>query len=198
MSTTIPVSSLSSVPDPPARLLLEAGRTRGGMLDGAWWPRSRHAKAELTALIAEVTAQVGPVFRVGLNHAAWDSQPGRVVSGGRAVKIGWYGPTDPHAISITGGFPNRLDLLVIPPEADAASAEAAMRTAGDASSTARATAVLTSHGIDTGTGPRSDPPPARRGRRTATLSVVGAAKPGVTNGHRPSPGLQPGTAELGS
>jgi hypothetical protein len=169
------------------------------MLDGAWWPRSRHAEVELTALVAELTVQAGRVFRIGLNRATWDSRPLRVVSGGHVVKIGWFGPADPHALSATGDFPHRLDLLVVPPAAATGPAEAAMRTASDPSSTARATTVLIAHGIDTTTGSGSPavaaPAPAPR---TAPLSVIGPAQHAVTNGHRPGALRVSGIAGVGS
>jgi hypothetical protein len=141
------------------------------MLDGAWWPRSRDPLSELPALIGELAARLGAVFRIGLNHGSWDTQPRQIVTGGRVVKLGWYGPTDAHAIRVFGDRRHHLDLLLVPPETAAASAEAAMATASDAASHARATDVLTAHGITTDIADR----------RKATAVEQSAGPPHVVN-----------------
>jgi hypothetical protein len=117
------------------------------MLDGAWWPRSNDSVRELTSLIGALTEETGRVFRISLNHASWDSYPRRISAGGHMVKLGWYGPRDVHAISISGDYTRPLDLLMVPPAADAEAAEAAMATASDADNRASATDVLGTHSI---------------------------------------------------
>ncbi|MFE1553753.1 DUF5994 family protein, partial [Streptomyces sp. NPDC058734] len=50
-----------------ALLRLETTQSRQGLLDGAWWPRSRDVTIELPALITALTAHLGPITRVGLD-----------------------------------------------------------------------------------------------------------------------------------
>lgn len=135
------------------RLSLEPKGSARGSLDGAWWPRSRDAGRELTGLISALGAHGCQVLRIGLNHAAWDSHPERMTAGGRVVKLSWYGVRDVNTMTVSGANPNHLDLLVVPPDAGAAAAEAAMAAAIGASR-AGATDVLTAHGIRTGVTPR--------------------------------------------
>jgi hypothetical protein len=142
---------LSSTPPPlerPARLSLNSTRSQLGMLDGAWWPRSRDAEVELPILITALTQLTGPVYRIALNRSLWTTHPRRLTVAGRIVKLGWYGPSDIHAISVNSQDQRRLDLLVVPPGASEESAAAAMAAACDAAGHVRATALLAQHGIE--------------------------------------------------
>lgn len=204
MSTKHPASipTVLTLVEPPVRIILEPSESRRGMLDGAWWPRSRDPVRELEALIGALTSQLGRVYRVGLNHGTWDSHPRSVTAGGHVVKLGWYGPKDLHAIRVHGAYPQPLDLLVIPPEAASEAAEAAMATASDATSHAQATEVLTAHGISAAVPPRAGSPKPPAGReqgaasrpaRTAPLRIVAANGTARQNGTRPNPSPQSGT-----
>lgn len=186
--------STERIPDVPSvRLSLDQSGSRTGMLDGAWWPRSRDPARELVPLITELDGATGTVFRIGLNRATWDSHPRRVTAHGHVVKLGWYGPADANAVRIFGEHREHLDLLMVPPGADASSAAAAMVTASDSTSQARATEVLTKHGISTdGTAqpgvtaarpPRAEP----RTAPLAELTMNGATR---QNGTRPH-GIKP-------
>src|SRR6476620_10557120 len=70
-----------------ALLRLQTTHFREGILDGAWWPRSRDVTAELPALIEVLTAHLGPIMRVGMDTAAWDDVPTRVVVDDRVVHL---------------------------------------------------------------------------------------------------------------
>jgi hypothetical protein len=184
--------------EPQARLSLERNGSRLGMLDGAWWPRSRDTARELAPLISALTDETGIVYRVGLNHATWDSHPRRIIVGGHIVKLGWYGPSDAHAIRVFGDRRHHLDLLLVPPEADADSAAAAMVTASDSASQARATDVLTAHGISTDLaappGPTADRPPPRTAPLRGT-TANGARRNGKRPGGQPAAGTAKGGSE---
>lgn len=65
-----------------ALLRLETTSSREGLLDGAWWPRTRDIVAELPALIRVLTGHLGPITRVGLDASAWNTLPTRLVIGG--------------------------------------------------------------------------------------------------------------------
>ncbi len=181
---------MSTEHEPSVRLSLDQSGSRTGMLDGAWWPRSRDPARELGPLITELDGTTGTVFRIGLNRATWDSHPRRVTAHGHVVKVGWYGPTDANAVRIFGEHREHLDLLMVPPGADADSAAAAMVTASDSASQARATEVLTKHGISTDGTAKAAARPTQPKPRTAPLTEV--AMTGVTrqNGTRPH-GMKP-------
>ncbi|GAA2895791.1 DUF5994 family protein [Streptomyces mexicanus] len=57
-----------------ALLRLDTTHTREGILDGAWWSRSRGIGAELPALITALTGHLGPDLRVGMTKASTGGQ----------------------------------------------------------------------------------------------------------------------------
>ncbi|WP_030733611.1 DUF5994 family protein, partial [Streptomyces sp. NRRL S-237] len=59
----------------PARLSLTPKTTLAGLLDGAWWPRSRDLAAELPPLAAALQEPWGRVTRVTVNPARWPVVP---------------------------------------------------------------------------------------------------------------------------
>ncbi|MFG1923197.1 DUF5994 family protein [Cryptosporangium sp. NPDC048952] len=127
---------------PPVRLHLDPALAGRGMLDGGWWPYGTDPLAELPALIAALDAQVGTVYRITLNGELWQSTPRRIAVSGRAVRLGWHGPSDVHEISVSGAGRDRLDLLVVPPSTSEDSALAAMATAARGDNGSHATAIL--------------------------------------------------------
>ena len=99
--------------------------TRAGRrLDGAWWPRSRDAAAELLALAPAVRAHLGgPLRRASLNIDSWGpDQPRRLRVGDVLVRIGWFHTLDPATVTLGGRSDDRITLLVIPPDLDPAAA----------------------------------------------------------------------------
>lgn len=155
MTMTVPFPASASrarvapaaTPEPAARLSLGSTRDRRrGPVDGAWWPRSRDATAELPGLIAAVDRRLGRnTFRVNLALTAWDNIPRRIPVPGRTIKVAWFRTIDPLTVSLTIAGAENLILVVIPPDTSAATAHNALAnvTAGDLSpvdvlSTARA------------------------------------------------------------
>lgn len=128
ISTAAPVAArLRLRPDPSVR----------SILDGAWWPRSREPVSELTALLAALEPRQSPVTNIMLNAQAWDSHPRRIRVAGRLVRLGWFSSLDPCLIIATTGNDQRVDLLVVSPDASQAAADAAMGLAADGASTLR-------------------------------------------------------------
>ncbi|MDC2953448.1 DUF5994 family protein [Streptomyces gilvifuscus] len=125
---------------------LETTTDRQGVLDGAWWPRSRDIAAELPALITALTDLLGPVTRVGLDTDAWDELPRRLVVGDRVVRVDSF-PVGDDTVLITRGEADHFSLLVVPPHATPEAARAAMAAAVRADNVTRAAQIL----IDTGT-----------------------------------------------
>ncbi|MEU3144087.1 MULTISPECIES: DUF5994 family protein [unclassified Streptomyces] len=126
---------------------LETTHDRRGVLDGAWWPRSRDIAAELPALITALTEHLGPVTRVGLDAGAWEGLPTRLVIDDRVVHIDSF-PVGDDTVLITRGDQDHFSLLVVPPHARPDAARAAMAEAVRADNVTRAEQIL----IDTGTG----------------------------------------------
>jgi uncharacterized protein DUF5994 len=146
-SRHLPSADLSDVRPGSALLRLETTRSREGVLDGAWWPRSRDIGAELPALVTALTEYLGPLTRVGLDAVAWEGLPTRIVVDDRVVHIDSFAVGD-DTVLITRGEDDIFSLLVIPPDATPEAAHAAMAQAVRADNVTRAEQIL----LDTGTG----------------------------------------------
>ncbi|WTO36203.1 DUF5994 family protein [Streptomyces achromogenes] len=141
-----------------ALLRLETTHAREGILDGAWWPRSRDIGAELPPLISALTEYLGPVTRVGLDSGAWDGLPARLTVDGRVVHLDSF-PVGDGTVLVTRGDQDHFSLLVVPPGTAPDAARAAMARAVRADNTTGAEQIL----IDTAGVDRPVPrPPARR------------------------------------
>lgn len=111
-----------------ALLRLETTQSRQGVLDGAWWPRSRNVTTELPALITALTAHLGPVTRVGLDATAWQDIPTRLVIDDQVVHLD-SDPVGDDTVLITRGHNDHFALLVVPPDTPADAAREAMARA---------------------------------------------------------------------
>jgi hypothetical protein len=135
--STLPASTLPATtraPDDAVRLRLDPHPSRTTVLDGAWWPRSTDAVAELPQLVKALVELRGEITHVLLNTTDWDlPHPPRVAPGRGAPRLGWYTSQPAGLITIIIDFGrDRFDLLVVPPDATEASADAAMTAAADA------------------------------------------------------------------
>ncbi|MEU0602222.1 DUF5994 family protein [Streptomyces sp. NPDC006393] len=124
-----------------ALLRVETTHTREGILDGAWWPRSRDIGAELPPLITALTRHLGPVMRVGVDSSAWDGLPTRLLVDGRIVHIDSF-PAGDDTVLITRGDRDLFLLLVVPPDTEPDAARAAMARAVRADNVAEAEQIL--------------------------------------------------------
>ncbi|MEU6983803.1 DUF5994 family protein [Streptomyces sp. NPDC046324] len=124
-----------------ALLRLRTTGSREGVLDGAWWPRSRTVAAELPALIEALTAHLGPITRVGLDTVAWEDVPTRVVVDDRVVHLDSF-PVGDDTVLITRGDSDHFALLVVPPDTKPDAARDAMARAVDAGNVTRAAEIL--------------------------------------------------------
>ncbi|EST37346.1 hypothetical protein N566_13545 [Streptomycetaceae bacterium MP113-05] len=130
-----------------ALLRLETTGNRHGVLDGAWWPRSRDVTRELPSLIAALTEHLGPVRRVGLDESAWEELPTRVVVDNRVVHID-SSPVGDDTALITCGDRDLFSFLVVPPRADPEAARTAMARAVLADNSTLAGQILLDTGAD--------------------------------------------------
>ncbi|MGW7284268.1 DUF5994 family protein [Streptomyces sp. NPDC054847] len=145
MTATIDRMTISErVTSPPARLSLTPTGPVPGLLDGAWWPRSRDLSRELPALIAVLDARWGRITRVTVNPTHWPKIPRKVPVAGHTVHVGWFADEqDPHKLILLSYTAGRWDLLVIPPETDAAAAARLIATATTPGGLASASALMT-------------------------------------------------------
>lgn len=124
-----------------ALLRLETTQSRQGLLDGAWWPRSRDVTIELPLLITALTAHLGPITRVGLDTSAWQDIPTRLVIDGQVVHLD-ADPVGDDTVLVTRGHNDHFALLVVPPDTTADAAREAMARAVRADNITQATQIL--------------------------------------------------------
>ncbi|MFE5810054.1 DUF5994 family protein [Streptomyces sp. NPDC056491] len=124
-----------------ALLRLETTQSRQGLLDGAWWPRSRDVTIELPALITALTAHLGPITRVGVDASAWGDVPTRLVIDGQVVHLD-ADPVGDDTVLVTRGHNDHFALLVVPPDTTADAAREAMARAVRADNITQATQIL--------------------------------------------------------
>ncbi|MEU9669178.1 DUF5994 family protein [Streptomyces bobili] len=124
-----------------ALLRLETTRSREGLLDGAWWPRTYDIKTELPALISVLTGHLGPITRVGVDAAAWNGLPTRLVIDDHVVHLD-SDPVGDNTVLITRGHNDHFALLVVPPDTTADAAREAMARAVRADNITEAAQIL--------------------------------------------------------
>lgn len=119
----------------PLRISLNPGSpTR--RLDGAWWPQSRDLQAECADLIDNFPSSVGRPARLLFSRPDWEAEPDRnsarrILARRGPVKVGSFPEDDTHLMTVVLSSRERLDLLVIPGDTDAATARTLMAEATD-------------------------------------------------------------------
>lgn len=164
---TVTTDHVSPSPDPlvppPARLSLKLVTDAPGLLDGAWWPRSRDLSRELPSLVDALAPRWGRVTRLAANSLLWPVLPRKVPVNGHVVRVGWFGrELDPHGLLLRTGRVDRWDLIVVPPETTPTAAARLMHAAVDPHRAATASAL-----IEAETGGPAAEAPAYTGRRPA-------------------------------
>ncbi|MEU8431891.1 DUF5994 family protein [Streptomyces sp. NPDC029216] len=124
-----------------ALLRLETTHSRQGVLDGAWWPRTRDVEQEVPALVSVLTEHLGPITRVGLDATAWDGIPTRLVIDDRVVHLDSF-PVGDDTVLITRGDKDHFALMVVPPDTEPDAARTAMARAVHADNITQATELL--------------------------------------------------------
>ncbi|MEU9296147.1 DUF5994 family protein [Streptomyces sp. NPDC048266] len=112
-----------------ARLALTPETTRAGLLDGAWWPRSRDLAAELPSLVDALAERWGRVTRATVNPGSWPVVPHKVAVPGHTVHVGWFTEQDPDKVILLCYSVGRCDLLVVPPGTEPGAAARLMAAA---------------------------------------------------------------------
>jgi len=99
---------------PTPRLVLTQTRASRAVLDGAWWPRSRDALAELSSVVPALSKRYGRIRSVLLNGSAWTGRERRLAVADHVVRIGWFASmTEALLIAITDAD-DQIDLLIVP------------------------------------------------------------------------------------
>ncbi|MFI5896159.1 DUF5994 family protein [Actinoplanes sp. NPDC051513] len=126
------------------RLKLDGGQTRKAALDGAWWPRTTDAAAELPSLVEALGGLRGEITHVLLGATEWDMpHRRRLGAGSAAVRLGWFTSQPAGLVTVMTEFGrDRFDLLVVPPDATPDAAEAALSAAADSGDQNRAPEIL--------------------------------------------------------
>ncbi|UQA93645.1 DUF5994 family protein [Streptomyces halobius] len=129
----------------PARLSFTPEGSPPGLLDGAWWPRSRDLLRELPALTDVLDARWGRITHVTVNPTRWPVVPRKVPVTGHTVHVGWFAEEqDPNKLILLSYTAGRWDLLVIPPETGAAAAARLMSAAAAPGGLRTASALMAS------------------------------------------------------
>ncbi|MFI6663039.1 DUF5994 family protein [Streptomyces sp. NPDC050523] len=129
-----------------AVLRMETTARRTGTFDGAWWPRTRDLKMQLSGLLTALTARLGPIARVGLDASDWDGTLGHLFVDGHMVRIDWSAVGD-NTMIVTRGDQDHFLFLVIPPGAGTGPAHAAMVMAVQDDNAVSAEGILAATGI---------------------------------------------------
>jgi hypothetical protein len=144
--TTISTVTSGTPSPPPApsapRLRLEPTGSTRTLLDGGWWPRSTDPAAELPGLILAIDKVRGPITRLILSIKGWEERPRRLSVTGRRLRVGYFTSQPSALLTALGDNGNRVDLLVVPPDTAASTAEAAMALAATASNRIHAQHLL--------------------------------------------------------
>ncbi|MEU8843326.1 DUF5994 family protein [Streptomyces roseus] len=152
----LPESIHQAIQPGTALLRLVTTRSREGLLDGAWWPRTRDIGTELPALISVLTGHLGPITRVGVDASAWNGLTTRLVIDGQVVHLD-SDPVGDDTVLITRGHNDHFALLVIPPDTTADAAREAMARAVQADNITQAAQILIATTPDPPDGGSADP-----------------------------------------
>jgi Family of unknown function (DUF5994) len=102
----------------PLRLRLDPNGPIEPYLDGAWWPHSHELRVELSALLATLSADLGPIALVGYHRDAWELAPDRLDLAGHPIHLVGFGSPNPPTLIVIADTGRRVTLRVVAPETD--------------------------------------------------------------------------------
>lgn len=120
MAITTPTTLASPPPSQVtfARVLFRQPVTEDGFLDAAWWPRSRDLAAELPALLDILWLAGRDVMRISYALEFWEQAPRRLRVADRVVRLGGFHTQIPGLLTLIDAWGrDRVDVMVIPPDA---------------------------------------------------------------------------------
>jgi Family of unknown function (DUF5994) len=136
------IIAAATTPPSTARLRLEPTGSRRFLLDGGWWPRSTDPVAELPGLVLALDRLRGPVTRLLLSPAGWDSRPRRMQVADRVLRLGYFTSQPVSLLTALCDNGDRVDLLIVAPDTDPGLADAAMITAATTGNLVHAQDIL--------------------------------------------------------
>jgi hypothetical protein len=114
----------------PHDLRLDLAAAPGaGVLDGAWWPRSRNLETELADLVDHFPHDAGYITRALFSRPDWLTQPRKVKVARGYLKTGSFPRDDTHVLVLRLSTGEQLKVLVVPPETPAIPARDLMSAA---------------------------------------------------------------------
>lgn len=133
--------------DSAVRFALKPESEHPGIVQGAWWPRTRDLAAELPPLIAVLDANWTEITRATVNVAMWPDIPNVLRAGKHNVHIGWFDTEQqPDDLCVLTYLAGRWDLLVIPPETEPERAALLMAAAADVDNHQTSSALMADTG----------------------------------------------------
>jgi hypothetical protein len=146
-NTTQTRTAISPTSPAMLRLRLPPDGSAGTLLGGGWWPRSADPAAELPGLVVALDEKHGPVSKIVLGMADWDSsRPRRLPvdgpAGRRVLRLGWFATMPAGLLTAIYADGHRTDLLIVPPDTSEQAAQAAMEQAAQAGNRSRTPALL--------------------------------------------------------
>lgn len=112
------------------------------VLDGAWWPQSRHFPTELADLVDHFPPERARIERVEFSPADWDDAQERIPVAGRNVEAGSSPADATHVLVVSTSDRTTLTLLVVPVGFTRAQGEEAMLAASTPGNQYRAGELL--------------------------------------------------------
>jgi Family of unknown function (DUF5994) len=131
-------------PEHAARISFRQPVSTAGFVDAAWWPRSLDLTAELPPLLDVLWTAVREITRITYNTSEWNPAPRRMVVEGRTVRLGGFTTTEPHTARLSDAWgQERIDILIIDPATDPATARRVLLLASQADNPYRAREIFT-------------------------------------------------------
>jgi Family of unknown function (DUF5994) len=122
--TTTLAGEAAARPTGPRRLAdqvrLTLASRLGGMIDGAWWPRTGQISYELPELVSVLDVRLGGVVDINVNWSSLQRQPD--------LNWEWWRGIRPHIITVAGRDA-RAKLLIVPHRTGTALAVMVLRRA---------------------------------------------------------------------
>ncbi|GAB3866437.1 DUF5994 family protein [Nocardioides maradonensis] len=122
-------TSYETAARPALRLTLSAFPPGSGMLDGAWWPRTREIDTEVAHLVDLFPPSVGRIGRVLFSRPDWSTHPHHIRAARGFVKTGSFPSDDTHVVLLKLSSGTQLKVLVVPPDSTAQDADRLMASA---------------------------------------------------------------------
>ncbi len=126
-----------------ARISFRQPVSSSGFIDAAWWPRTRDLSVELPPLLDVLWTAAREVTRIDYNIADWDPAPHRLQIEGRRVRLGGFTGGEQSTVMLSDPWRReRIDILVIAPDTDPATAQRTFELASRSDDPYRAREIL--------------------------------------------------------